>query len=450
MLQRVHIRKTLKQLSFFAPVTLYFCLFLLGSSLCYFWLKQQPRLPGTPFHDIFVLLLNITIYASCTLFLFGLITVIISWLYFIIKIKRNKVQFHITTKEFDTPYQPILLSLYPVLRPILGYIKLRFVYDNGDFSDKIQLVEDEHTNWDNKHLDGFYDWKIENIREFRISKVIVYFEDFLQFFSFPYKLSTSERFYTPPQMQRQKAFRAKSRNTEIRKERIDEMRKVEGDLFNYKRFDSNDDVRRIVWKIYAKNKELVIRSPEILEPYASHLYLYVSFFSTVVDEENKILEGPLLNFYKNAVWSVYKNLSSQNNEVRWVSDQPQKSISFSPNPSNEENIKHLIAVSDWQSSNDVLNFVQTKNAAMLIVSSLTNIEQLKQLVEKYNREINFLFVPLSKCFGKQTLFDWIKWIFLQEEKNTSARQKTTWATSAIRRLILKNEKSLKKILASAE
>lgn len=450
MLQNVHIRKTLKQLFYFVPVTVYFCWFFIGASLCYFFLKQQPRRAGTPFHDIFIVLLRITLYASCFLFLFGILTVIIAWLYFIINIKNHKVQFHITTKDFDTPYQPIELSLHPILRPILGFIKLRFVYDTGDSSDKIQLIEDEHSNWRNKKLEGFYDWKIENIREFRISTVIVYFEDFLQFFSLAYKLNTSERFYTPPQTQRQQSFQAKSRNTENKKERIDEMRRVQGDMLNYKKFSPDDDIRRIVWKIYAKNKELMVRSPELLEPYASHLYLYVSFYSTIEGMNNEILEGPLLNFYKNRVWTIYKSLAVQNTDVRWVSDQPQKSVSFSPNPANQENIKHLIALSNWQHEKDLFNFVQTKNAAMLVVSSLTQVEQVRQLVEQYGQDISFLFVPLSKCFGRQDVRDWIKWLFLQQEKIMSATTKARWATSRLRKALLRNEKALRKIIPGAE
>lgn len=450
MRQKVHIRKTLRQFSYFVPVTFYFCFYFIGASLCYFWLRHEPRRAGTPFHDIFILLLRVTLYASCLLFLFSILTVIIAWLYFFFMIRKRKVQFHITTKDFDTPYQPIELLLYPILRPILGFIKLRFVYDNGGSSDKIQLVEDEHSNWYNKKLEGFYDWKIENIREFRISAVVVYFEDFLQFFSLAYTLKTSERFYTPPQTQHQKALRAKSRNTENKKDRIEEMRRVEGDLFNFKKFSPNDDTRRIVWKIYARNKELVVRSPELLEPYASHLYLYVSFYAVIENTGNEILEGPLLNFYKNKVWTIYKSLTAQNADVRWVSDQPQKSVSFSPNPSGQESIKHLIALSEWQNNKDVLNFVQTKNAAVVVVSSLTQTDQVKQLAAQYGREISWLFVPLSKCFGRQGIGDWIKWIFIRQEKATSARAKARWATSQLRRVILRNEKALRKIMTSAD
>lgn len=448
MQYKVSIRKTLKQLGFFAPITVYFCLFLVGSFICLAWLKEQPKLPGTPFQDIFSILIRITLYISCTFLIIGFISVLLSWLFFLFKRHIKQISFHITTKEFDTPYQPIELALKPILRPILGYIKLRFIYDNGSFSKKIQLVEDEHANWFNRNLNGFYDWEITDVKEFRISRVVVYFEDFLQFFSLTISLPTAERFYTPPQSQPLQNLEAKQKNTEIKNSRIDEIRKVEGDLFSYKKFESHDDLRRIVWKIYAKNKELVIRTPEILEPYTSHLYLYVSFFSQFLNNHTEVINNAMLNFYKNKVWSIYKNLVHQNNDVRWASDQPEKSISFSVNPSKEEEIKHLIAVSEWQNNIDMLNFVQPQKAAILVISSLTNVKQVKQLIEWHKNEINFLFVPISKQFKRQGIRSWITWFFLEQEKNKKAKNRMAWTFFPLRREILRNEKELRKILKS--
>ena len=99
------------------------------------------------------------------------------------------------------------------------------------------------------------------------------------------------------------------------------MRKVEGEFLNYKNFENNDDVRRIVWKIYAKNKELVVRIPEMMDPYASHVYLYASFFSSSISKAMRTVEDPFLNYYKVITWSVYQNLVKQGFEVRYIPDQ---------------------------------------------------------------------------------------------------------------------------------
>ena len=446
MQQKVSIRKTLKQLGFYAPVTGYFCLFIIGSALCFVWLKAQPKLPDTPFQDVFVLLLKITLYVSIAFLALSLLSVIVSWIYFYINRKKGKVQFHIKTRPFDTPYQPIELKLRPILRPILGYIKLRFVYDNGTFSDKIQLVEDEHANWFNQQLEGFYDWKIENIQEYRISSVIVYFEDFLQFFSMAINLASSERFYTPPVSGPQARISASHRNTEKRVHRIERMRRVKGDLFNYKKFENQDDIRRIVWKIYAKNRELVIRTPEILEPYASHMHLYVSFYSAYMDAHNEITDEPMLNYYKNKVWNIYQSIKKEHSDLRWVSDQPEKAVTFDGHPIKEEEIKHLIALSTWQGTKDILNFVNTKHAAVVVISSLTGVEQVRQLIEAYGREITFILVPLSASIGRQRFSSWLSWFFLQAEKDKRARYQSRWALSPLRKQLISNEQALSKII----
>lgn len=446
MQQKVSIRKTLKQLGFYAPITGYFCLFLIGSALCFVWLKGQPKMPDTPFQDVFVLLLKITLYVSVTFLSLSLLSVLISWVRFYFSRKQGKVTFHIKTRPFDTPYQPIELKLYPILRPVLGYIKLRFVYDNGSFSDKIQLVEDEHANWFNQQLEGFYDWKIENIQEYRISSVIVYFEDFLQFFSMAISLNSSERFYTPPVSGTLQPVTAMDRNTERRRHRIERMRRVKGDLFNYKKFENQDDIRRIVWKIYARSKELVIRTHETLEPYASHMHLYVSFYSAYMQAHSEITDEPLLNYYKNAVWNIYQSLKRDHEDLRWVSDQPEKAVTFDGHPIKKEEIEHLIALSTWQQHKDILNFVNTKHASVVVISSLTGVEQVEQLVQEYGKEITFILIPLSDGIGKQRLSGWLSWFFLQAEKDKRARYRSKWALSTLRKQLIENEKALRKFV----
>ena len=86
---------------------------------------------------------------------------------------------------------------------------------------------------------------------------------------------------------------------------------MEGEYLNYKNFENNDDVSRIVWKIYAKNKELVVRIPEIMDPYASHVYLYASFFTSFNVAGSTPVEVPFLNYYKAMIWTLYQNLVKQ-------------------------------------------------------------------------------------------------------------------------------------------
>src|SRR5690606_39221073 len=110
--------------------------------------------------------------------------------------------------------------------------------------------------------------------------------------------------------------------------------------------EAGDDVRRIVWKVYARNRELVVRVPELFEPYASHLYFYASFEAAVKKQwtgDGYLTE--MLNYYKNRVWTVYDTLAKNEWELRYIPDQ-QFQI---PELGNEaERVARTISNSEWQ------------------------------------------------------------------------------------------------------
>ena len=73
-------------------------------------------------------------------------------------------------------------------------------------------------------------------------------------------------FYQAPDTLPQASSEISPKQTNTMDVHIEQLRKVEGDLLHYKSFEAGDDVRRIVWKVFAKNRELVVRIPERMEP----------------------------------------------------------------------------------------------------------------------------------------------------------------------------------------
>jgi protoheme ferro-lyase len=85
-----------------------------------------------------------------------------------------------------------------------------------------------------------------------------------------------------------------------------------------------------------------------------------------------------------------------------------------------------------------------------MISSLSDKDQVKELIDRYGNEIAFVFVPLSECLRQNFLGHWIKWIFVQEEKDQFALYRTMWTLSPFRAKIEQNEDELKKILKDYE
>ncbi len=437
----------IKQASFYIPFTLYFFLFVIAVSLAWKLLHKNPQDIDTSYNDIFTLLLKVALLFGVALLLLALLSVSISLVYFMVKRKKTGIEFNISTDLKHTDLlqkQTVRLFLHPVLKPFFGFIKIRLQYGSAHFSKKFLLVENQRKQLFNNTIEGTYHWPLPEIKEYHVQKAILYFEDFLQFFSVAVDLPANNHFITQPTALTRPNVNVRPRKTEDTTTRIEELRKVEGEYLNYKHFENNDDVRRIVWKIYAKNKELVVRMPEIMDPYASHVYLYTTFFSEFMVDGNTPVQIPFLNYYKEMIWTLYQNLVKQGFEVRYVPDQPIAKINSADV---QQQVKYAISTSHWQYNTDIRTYCKTSDASILVVSSLSNFDEVKELVEKHGNDITIIFVKLSESLHKQNLLHWVKWLFVENEKDDMEMYKSAWATSLnLRPKIVENEKKLKMIL----
>src|SRR6476660_1382110 len=95
------IRQVVRLVGFYIPFTLYFILFAAGCWIAYTSLQQQPVIPDTSYSDIFPLLIRIAVLFAAVLVALAFITVIISYLFFIIK-KNKGIDFKIETQQSVT------------------------------------------------------------------------------------------------------------------------------------------------------------------------------------------------------------------------------------------------------------------------------------------------------------------------------------------------------------
>ena len=439
----------LLQAGMYVPVTWYFILFLAFGWLAFRWLLNQQQIPGSSFSDIFGLLLLVAVVFTGVLLAFALLSVLVSFLFFLVKKRGGSIVCKLDTAVDDNrpdgrQHQQIRLHISPILRPLLGFVKFRLLYDGKQFSEKFSLAAAGRQPFTT--LAGVYPWPLPQIKEYSIHQVIVYFEDLFQFFSFPVRLDSHDRFFTRPDHSNLQAFRIGPRKTEETQVHIEEMKRVEGEHVNYKHFESNDDVRRIVWKIYAKNKELVVRTPEVLDPYASHLCLYASFFSAMEVAGNPVVEQPFLDYYKTFVYNSYRQLVKQGFEVQFIPDQFVATTATDL----QEAAAQTISASHWQTNKDVTSYIKPEDAAIVIVSSLSNVEEVSRLVNRYGNQISFVLVRLSKSLQQQHIGHWLKWLFVQEEKNGYEQYKPRWQVSRLRGRVLANEKKIAALLAAYE
>ena len=438
----------IKQAGFYIPLTIYFVVFSLATFAVYRMLAHKEIDADSSFSDIFTLLLKVAAWFTGVIVSVALLTVLVSILHFLYYKRKHGLHFHLATDLLESELhqkQTVRLSIAPVLKPLLGFIKLRLLYDKEHFSPKFSLLENNKRKFFSTRIEGTYHWALPEIKEYNVEKAMLYFEDVFQFFSVAVNLPAQNQFFTQPTLSDLEALKTLPRKTEETNTRIEQLRKVEGEYLNYKNFENNDDVRRIVWKIYAKNKELVVRIPEIMDPYASHVYLYASFFSIFDVQGNTAIEVPFLNYYKTLTWSVYQDLVKQGFEVKYI---PDHDVAKTNTADEQQAVKYSISTSKWHKDKDLKSYVKTADASVVIISSLSNADEVKDLVDNFGNAITFIFIKLTDSFKNQNLIDWMQWLFVQNDRDDIDIHKRNWSISPLRLRIKENERRLEQILAS--
>jgi hypothetical protein len=255
-------------------------------------------------------------------------------------------------------------------------------------------------------------------------------------------------FYQPPVLRERDEREVSPKKTESTDIRIDQMRRVEGEYLNYKDFEAGDDVRRIVWKVYAKNRDLVVRVPEMFEPYASHLYLYASFHSAIGEAWVSGDYGKeMLNYFKNNVWTVYDTLAAKEFEMRYISDQP---VAVPEGLTEAERVGRVISSSSWHRDKNLNSYFNPRQGTVLCISSLTDTRELAQLLDGADSSTVIYFVKLSRTFRHSVALSWLKRLIFLPPKDRLNKLRDRWIFSPLRFQLARREREIETMLQKSD
>lgn len=443
------LRRRLAYLISLFPLRLNFFLLAAFAWAAFYLVKHHYYISETNFGYIlewFVLFIKWLL-----LFVLGvaLITTLSCWLVFILgrsgsKGNRINVKFG-ESIHAEAGEVPVTMELPGALRPLLGYVKGRILFSDLKPSEMIvfdSAIKQKRKFW-RIGIKGMKRIWLPDRRDYLVAKGVVYFQDMFQLFSFAYAENLDRRMYTTPPAQEERVLTVDPNKTEQTDVRIETLRKVEGEYLNYKNFESSDDVRRIVWKIYARSRELVVRIPEIMDPYASHINFLASFYNGFPSQGNDQFNAALLNHYKDNIRAIYESLQKQGAEVRYIADQ--ETLKAFEVPENEK-VLYQISTSNWQSDRDPRSFYNGGEAAVICISSLVPADEVRALLEARGSKATVFFVKVSEALEGGWKIN-LKVLFVQTPYNPLKQVKKRWRFSRYRKTIIKNEKALNEVLA---
>lgn len=369
------------------------------------------------------------------------------WLHFRHQVKSRRLALDVRFgdgQKAEAGWVPIAVSIQgQVFRPFFGSIQARLVFADRTLSQPVlldsSLVRPRHFWRSGVYGNGrtlLHDRGIHDVEQ-----VLFNFVDMLSLVSLPATLDAVQQVYTLPRPQPPREVKAQPHSTEEQKHRIDVSKRVEGEYVNYKEFESGDNIQRIVWKIYAKSGQLVVRIPEIKDPYASHLYCYVSYFNSL-SKESGAFEKELLNVYKDYVRNLYEALLRNGYEVKLPADQEVPKLAGVGEKKKE---LFQIAAANWQQQQPPSTFVSSGKAALVCLSSLAPPDEVAAVMKKVPEAIPVMVVKLSDAIPSPFRFR-VKDLFFAPEEQPADRLSRPWLLSGVRRELLRREKELEAVV----
>jgi hypothetical protein len=377
---------------------------------------------------------------------FSILTAVIAWAWFFFSTRRKgasyKVQFG-ENNNAEAGLVPVTVTLAGALRPLLGTIRARLVFSGMKLSRPILLDEGVYPKGSlmRTGISGKGQTELHDRGIYDVEEVQVFFCDMLRLVALPITIRSSQQLFTLPREQESSVTRAQPNTTEEQTHRIEIPKRVEGEFLNYKDFETGDDVRRIVWKIYARSGQLVVRIPETLDPYASHLYFYASFYNKLSDSAEGLFETELLNLYKDKLRNLFEALQKNGFDMRLPHDQETPKLQGMSEKRNE--LFHISAA-HWQKDIAPREFVQVKKAAFVAVSSAAPAEEISRMLDGLPLNVPVVAIRLSDAIASPFRFG-VRELFFKPKKDPAESLRKPWLLSPFRSKLLKNERDLRQL-----
>ncbi len=426
----------------FMPFKINFILFIILLALGNRWLTLL-KTDTSSYIGLVLLMAKIVVFFVTFLVILSFCSAFFCWFYFLIKkdkYTQNALDIQLDKSSLENNVLKISTQLPFTLKPLLGFVKVKLIYDGTLLTEKFIIKNRLKKQFIpiKTGLSSINELNLPDIKAYHFSKAIIYFEDMLQFFSFAIPQNIHQTINNLPYTIATQTNSLSPKKTEDQQIKIEQLRRVDGEYLNYKKFEDSDDVRRIVWKIFAKNKELVVRVPEIMDPFASHIYMYASFFNHTDFNLLPHFQQEMLNRFKRCVWTIYDEISKKEFEVKFIFDQ------FLQSENNT--VQNNITLSNWHQDKILFDYFKPQYGSILCIHSLSSISDIEQLISALDNQTTIYFVQLSKQFKSNYILHIMLRIFIKPTNDRLTSLKSKWAIHPFKFKTLHNEQKIIELL----
>lgn len=433
------MQKKIEQLKYvmqFFPLRLNFFVFLFFMFVIYRF-ANQPAADTSSFHHFLVLMSKVGFGILSAILILSLLSTVAACIYFI----RHREYFHVqiinSNEELAQPKIEVHTYMDKILRPLLGSVQVRYEYNEHHLSPPFSLSrENSYSLFPS--IGHQSDISLPNIKEYKLDAALLSFQDLFRFFSFTFKNSLHSQFVNLPKEVATNPSNIEPKSTETDNVRTNKLRKISGEWLEYKKYEASDDIRRIVWKAFAKNKELIVRKQEVLSPFASHINCYATFYSAKHFSQKS--SDKMGDYYKNFIWSFFKELLKSDYEIKLHFEQMRLGTT------EKDLIAEQIAQASWQNETQPSRFFDTKKGSVFFLHSLLPTSEIEKVINSCNKNTLVFYVDLTAVFHQYKKMSLLARLFLKPPNKNDEELLRDWRSNPLRIGLKKEIESHHRIL----
>ncbi|RMH82779.1 MAG: DUF58 domain-containing protein [Calditrichaeota bacterium] len=406
------------------------------AGLAYYWFNHYANLEGDTAR-VQIMLSMITLGFCALMFGFSLVTAGLAYGHFWLRkrvFEGDAGERADIVKVFFKEVHPVAgeagveIQVLGVRKPPGGFLRVRLVFDDFLQTDDLLLTQKVKSGKKTVGVGVSTHLPLPNIRDYRLQCSFIYFEDFFHLFALPYRETEQVGLYTEPPRREEAAVDISTDKSEDPVQKVLQHKTARGELIDYKKYAPGDDIRRIIWKVFARTRELTVRKPEMTYPYVSHINVLASFYDGSPSHQTPEIKEFLLDIYKEKLRQIVDALQEQELAVRFFTDQP---VPEHYSLDEYHRILYMISTSRWQKQMPVDQFVRENRhklrggSTVLVFSSLCASTALENLRNGRLNDFHLLFYDVTRTLTESRPPSLIKRLFVVDpyEPLEAARRK---------------------------
>jgi hypothetical protein len=125
---------------------------------------------------------------------------------------------------------------------------------------------------------------------------------------------------------------------------------------------------------------------------------------------------------------------------------PDQSFNIPDQLPEDEKTARIISNSTWHKDRELNQYFNPKSGTVLCISSLTEPQELRNLLDKCDASTVIYFVKVSNVFRYFVPLNWLRRLIFLPPQDRLSRLRTSWTFSPIRIHIHRREREIEEIL----